>query len=124
MAVQTIGNTTGSLPSTTAGTTGKTAQSTETNKTAATVTNATQQTQQVQQPDNAQIQVALEKLKKVAATSASDLQFSVDKDSGKTVVRVVDQTTGSLIRQIPSQDLLDIAKSVEKMQGMLLKKEI
>lgn len=75
------------------------------------------------QPDSKQLQAALDKLKKVAAASSSDLQFSVDKDSGKTIVRVVDTITGDVIRQIPSKDVLEISKSIETMQGMLFKKE-
>lgn len=69
------------------------------------------------------LQVAVDKLRKAAETSGSNLEFSLDKDSGKTVVKVVDQATGKLVRQIPSQELLDIASSVEKMQGLLFKKE-
>jgi flagellar protein FlaG len=75
------------------------------------------------QPDSKQLQIALDKLKKVAQASSSDLQFSVDKESGKTIVRVVDTITGDLIRQIPSKDVLEISKSIETMQGMLFKKE-
>lgn len=75
------------------------------------------------QPTSKELQAALDNLKKAADASSSDLQFSVDKASGKTIVRVVDKGTGDLIRQIPSEDVLEIAKSIDKLQGMLIKKE-
>lgn len=65
----------------------------------------------------------MEQLQKAVQHSASNLQFSVDKDTGKTIIRVTDRESGELIRQIPSQELVDIAKSIDKMQGMLLKQK-
>lgn len=52
------------------------------------------------------------------------LQFSVHEDTGQTVVRVVDKDTGKLIRQIPPQELLDLAAKLEDMMGILFDKQI
>jgi len=52
------------------------------------------------------------------------LQFSVHKDTGQTVVRVVDKDTGKLIRQIPPQELLDLAAKLEDMMGILFDKQV
>lgn len=52
-----------------------------------------------------------------------DLAFSIDADTDKTVVRVTDAKTGDLIRQIPSEEALEIARSLAKVKGMLLKQE-
>jgi flagellar protein FlaG len=52
------------------------------------------------------------------------LQFSVHEDTGQTVVRVVDKDTGKLIRQIPPQELLDLAAKLEDMMGMLFDKQV
>ena len=52
------------------------------------------------------------------------LQFSVHKDTGKIVVRVVDKDTGKLIRQIPPQELLDLASKLEEMIGILFDKKV
>jgi flagellar protein FlaG len=45
-----------------------------------------------------------------------ELQFSVDKDLGRTVVKVVDSESGDLIRQIPEEIFLELARKV-KEQG-------
>ena len=41
-----------------------------------------------------------------------DLQFSVDQDLEKTVVKVVDSDSGKLIRQIPEDVFLDLARNL------------
>ncbi|HCA26108.1 MAG TPA: flagellar protein [Betaproteobacteria bacterium] len=50
-----------------------------------------------------------------------NLSFSIDKDTGKTVVKVVDDTTKEVIRQIPSAEMLAISKALDKLQGLLIK---
>lgn len=52
---------------------------------------------------------------------ASNLEFSVDNDTGKTVVRVVDASTQELIRQIPSEEMLSIARNMDRLEGLLIK---
>lgn len=47
------------------------------------------------------------------------LSFSVDHDSGRPVVKITDQKTGELIRQIPSEDALHLAKTLESGKGVL-----
>jgi flagellar protein FlaG len=51
----------------------------------------------------------------------SELDFRVDEDTGKTVVRVVEKQTGTLIRQIPSEEMLEIAKALDRLQGLLVR---
>ena len=51
------------------------------------------------------------------------LQFSLDKDSGKTVVKVMDTDTNEVIRQIPSEEVLAISKAVDKLKGLLIKQQ-
>ncbi|UTF60805.1 flagellar protein FlaG [Gilvimarinus sp. DA14] len=41
-----------------------------------------------------------------------DLQFSYDSDSGDTIVRVVDSSTQELIRQIPDEIFLKLAREL------------
>ena len=50
-----------------------------------------------------------------------EIEFSVDSDTKKTVVRVVNTKTGELVRQIPSKEILAIARSIDQFQhGLLL----
>ena len=48
-----------------------------------------------------------------------DFQFSVHKASGKMMVTVVDESTGKVVREIPSQELLDLSAKIDEMVGMI-----
>lgn len=48
------------------------------------------------------------------------LQFIVDNDSGKDVIRVVDKDSGDLIRQIPSEEVLRVISNLNKATGNFL----
>jgi flagellar protein FlaG len=41
-----------------------------------------------------------------------ELNFSVDHELDRIVVTVVDDATGDIIRQIPSEELLELAKAL------------
>jgi flagellar protein FlaG len=40
------------------------------------------------------------------------LEFRVDQDSGRTVVTVKDKTTGDVVRQIPTEEVLRLAHNL------------
>jgi flagellar protein FlaG len=48
-----------------------------------------------------------------------DLQFSVHKASGRTVVTVTDALTGEVIREVPPAELLNLAARLDEMIGLL-----
>lgn len=70
-----------------------------------------------------QLQQALEEVQAVIQPVARDLLFSVDTDTGKTVVKIVDSATDEVIRQMPSEELIAIAKALDKLQGLLVKQQ-
>ena len=52
------------------------------------------------------------------------LQFTVDKDSGDTVVTIVDSETHKVVRQIPSEELLAIAHRLRSAVGVLVTEKV
>lgn len=50
----------------------------------------------------------------------SAIQFALDEDTGTTVVKVIDVATKDVIRQIPSEEMLSIAKAIDKVKGLLV----
>ena len=52
------------------------------------------------------------------------LSFSVHKATGQTVVTVVDKETEKLIREIPSEELLNLADKMGEMVGILFDKKV
>jgi flagellar protein FlaG len=53
-----------------------------------------------------------------------ELKFSIDKDTDTIVVKVIDTKTGDLIRQIPSKEMLAIAKALDTLQGLIIRKKV
>jgi flagellar protein FlaG len=52
-----------------------------------------------------------------------ELRFTIDDDTGRTVIQVVDQSTKEIIRQIPSQAVLKLAAGLEEFSGLLFKEQ-
>lgn len=71
-------------------------------------------------PSRGEVDAAVKKLNDSIAVSSQTLEFSVDDDSKQIVVKLIDQSTKEVLRQIPSAEALEMAKSIDKMQGRLL----
>lgn len=52
------------------------------------------------------------------------INFEIDESSGRAIVRVLDQQTGELIRQIPSEEALAIARHLDAVQGVIVRKTV
>jgi flagellar protein FlaG len=51
------------------------------------------------------------------------LRFNKDEDTGVQVIQVVDADSGKLVRQIPPEELLNIAKALREIKGLMVSKE-
>jgi len=72
------------------------------------------------EPTRDQVNSAVKQLNDTMSASAQDLEFSVDQDSKQTVVKLVDRTTHEVLRQMPTKEALEIAKSLDKAMGKLI----
>jgi flagellar protein FlaG len=70
------------------------------------------------------LDAAVGEIQEFVNTATRDIEFSVDEDSGRTVVKVVDRETQDVIRQIPSQEVLDLAQALGKLQGLLIRQKV
>lgn len=75
------------------------------------------------EPSLAQVTEAVHNINKSLESLKQDLQFTVDSDSNRTVVKVVDQKTKEVIRQIPSEEALEIAKALDTVKGVLIRQK-
>lgn len=69
---------------------------------------------------SAHVEQAVGKIQETVNHLAQNLKFSIDEDTGKTVIKVMDVQTQEIIRQIPSQEAITIARTLDKIQGLLL----
>jgi len=59
-----------------------------------------------------QVDQAVSQINDYVQNVQRSLQFSVDETSGRNVVRVIDKTTEEVIRQIPIEEVLVIARTI------------
>ncbi len=64
-----------------------------------------------------------EELSELAQVVRRELDFSVDEDSGRTVIRVVDSETGKLVRQIPPEEVLTLVARFRECQAGLVEEQ-
>ena len=71
-------------------------------------------------PTPEQVEEAVEKIQRSVDGNTTNLKFSVDSGSGRTVVTVMDTDTQAVIRQIPTEEAMEISRALDRMQGLLL----
>ena len=67
------------------------------------------------------LEKSLSKINEFVQARASNVEFMIDKDTGIHVVKVVDTSTKETIRQFPSEEVVDIAKALDHLQGLLIR---
>ncbi|MFL0809603.1 MAG: flagellar protein FlaG [Agarilytica sp.] len=60
------------------------------------------------------VETALAQMNDYVQSIQRDLQFTVDDETEKTVVKVVDGSSGELIRQIPEEVFLELARKLNE----------
>ncbi|KTS71042.1 flagellar protein FlaG [Pseudomonas oryzihabitans] len=63
----------------------------------------------------------MSKLKTKFQEEHRNLDFSVDDSTGEMVVKVLDGESGKLIRQIPSEEVLKLAKQLDDVRSLMFK---
>jgi len=73
------------------------------------------------QVSKAALDVAVKKLNEFVAPALQTIVFSLDSDSDRMVVRVVDMSTKEVLRQIPNEEVLKISRTLDKLQGLVIR---
>jgi flagellar protein FlaG len=71
-------------------------------------------------PTRQQVEQAVLQIQSYLNDSQRQLQFQVDSGSGRTIVRVVNTETQELIRQIPSEEMLTLARAIQTSGGNVI----
>ena len=67
-----------------------------------------------------QVKDAVSKLNDYVQSTERTLDFQMDEDSGKTVIKVYDTLSAELIRQIPNELALELAQNLNDEEPSLL----
>ena len=67
-----------------------------------------------------EVREAVNELNAKIDQQAVSVNFDVDKETGRIVVQVKDVDTGDILRQIPSEDMLEFARNASRGVGVTL----
>jgi len=51
---------------------------------------------------------------------SNSVELSLDSQSGKAIVRVIDAESGQVIRQIPTEEVLELRRVFDRLAGLLI----
>lgn len=66
---------------------------------------------------------AIEKLRHAGEIFNKRLDFHIDEETHRVVVKVVDTTTDKVIKEIPPEQLLQLVSKIQEMIGVLFDEE-
>ena len=65
------------------------------------------------------VKAAVETLNARMKDSSRSLEFSMDDVAKRSVIRVIDKSSGDLIRQLPNEEVLRAVRNIELLRGIL-----
>jgi flagellar protein FlaG len=67
------------------------------------------------------VKEALERI--VYAANYFNRKIRLEVDNDIMIVKVIDEKTGQVIRQIPSEEIVELSKNATDLKGLLINKE-
>ena len=64
-----------------------------------------------------------EEMNKIVAVFNARVAFSIDRDIGRPIIKVINNETDEVIRQIPPKEMLELIKRMDKILGILIDKK-
>lgn len=75
------------------------------------------------QPTHAELKQAVETANRaLQAKVNSELQFAMEPETGISVIKLIERESGKAIMQFPSEEILQIAKSIDRLTGSLIRR--
>ncbi|GAA4015282.1 flagellar protein FlaG [Actimicrobium antarcticum] len=72
-------------------------------------------------PSDSDVKQSIAVVNSYLKQTLNGIEFSQDKETGQTLVKILDTTSGKVIRQIPTVQAIEISKDIGKLQGLLIK---
>jgi flagellar protein FlaG len=71
-------------------------------------------------PGQEELKKLVSEMQSKVAQTASDLEFSIDKESGKSIVKVTERASKQVIWQFPSEQALQVTRELDRYLGAFL----
>ncbi|MDO9151631.1 MAG: flagellar protein FlaG [Methylotenera sp.] len=73
--------------------------------------------------DRVALAKAVGKLNELVAPALQTVQFTMDEESDRVIVQVVDTATDKVLRQIPNEEVLAFSKTLGRLQGLVIREQ-
>ena len=70
------------------------------------------------------LKTAVQEIEKFVQSVKRNLEFSIDEPSGKVVVKVIASESGEVVRQIPNEEVLKLANSLNDASSLLFSAKV
>lgn len=67
---------------------------------------------------------AVREINEAVKSIGSGLRFQVDEESKQVIIKIVDESTGEVLKQIPPEVSLRLAQALGKVAGLLVDKHV
>ncbi|PWK40646.1 flagellar protein FlaG [Pseudomonas sp. B21-040] len=74
---------------------------------------------QTAQTEQDKLKMAVQEIEKFVQSVKRNLEFSIDEPSGQVVVKVIASESGEVVRQIPNEEVLKLANSLNDASSLL-----
>lgn len=71
-----------------------------------------------------QIELFKENLERLKKIFRGEAEFKIDKDTNMVVIKIKDPETGEIIRQIPPELAVKLAKNIQELLGVLIDERV
>jgi flagellar protein FlaG len=71
-------------------------------------------------PNKDQIDGMVHDLNKSMQEIGTHVSFSVDTETNRTIIKVIDTTTKEVVRQIPPENMLRVSENITKLLGLMV----
>jgi flagellar protein FlaG len=71
--------------------------------------------------NKAELATAVKKLNEQVSPALQTIEFSIEEESARMIVKVIDTATKTVIRQMPNEEVLAFSKSMDRLQGMVIR---
>ena len=75
--------------------------------------------EEIVQPGKQTVEDAVASMQESTQAMQRNLDFSIDDSTGRMVVKVTDSASGEVIRQMPTEEALRLAESLDEMRSLL-----
>ncbi|WP_223517042.1 flagellar protein FlaG [Pseudomonas sp. GL-B-19] len=73
--------------------------------------------------EQGRLKAAIQEIEKFVQSVKRNLEFSIDEASGQVVVKVIASESGEVVRQIPNEEVLKLANSLNDASSLLFSAE-